>query len=140
MRIIHNDVGLFLLVVDNQHAFEVWPLDLGPPKWAGNNAMSQHAEPQERERDSLGEEDAAEESRHIGKGIANETNDQILEWRCFLDKRRAFFLWNQEASADELIWNQENFGNYEYQYTSHSGGVQTYRSTATLEQAMSEVV
>jgi hypothetical protein len=109
MAIVHDDVWLLLLVVHYVHASEVGPLDLCPADGARDEAVPQHAEAEKWQRHSFRKESSPDKGGHVGKGEANEADDEILKWRCFLDERCALSMWGIVSFANELVWYFENF-------------------------------
>ncbi len=55
--------------------------------------MPQHAEVEEWQRNMLGEEDAADAGRDLGKSISYTADHEVLERRGLLDERRPRLLW-----------------------------------------------
>ncbi|MCJ1368831.1 hypothetical protein MMC20_000038 [Loxospora ochrophaea] len=48
--------------------------------------MTEHAEPREWQSDFLGEEDGADISGDVGKGVADASDDEVLKGRGMLDE------------------------------------------------------
>jgi len=59
--------------------FHTYAPNLSPVDGALPDAVPQHAEPQERKRHTLGEEDFADLGRDVGEGISNTSDDDVLK-------------------------------------------------------------
>ena len=65
--------------------------------------MTKQSEVEERQRDSSGEENFSNARWQIGKGILHAANDNVLERRGVLNKRRLLVLLEEPSVSDEGV-------------------------------------
>lgn len=133
MSIVNNDIRLFLLVVLDEDASEVrlylsvsfnarvklactHPLHLSPSDRTCHDTVAKHSKSQEGQRYALGKEDAANEGWHVGKRIANTSDDEVLKRCRRLDKRAASLVWREISLMDELERDDKHFVHCQHQY------------------------
>jgi hypothetical protein len=71
--------------------------------------MTEHSEPDERERHALGEEDFADGSWDLGEGVSHTSNDNVLEQCCNLDEWGLSGFEEEVALSNQLIRQEEYY-------------------------------
>jgi hypothetical protein len=89
MTVVHHNVRSSSFIVNHIDAFQAFPVDFSPEYRATHNTVANHPEFEEWQCDSLGEENLADLGRDTGECISDNSDDDILEERGLLHKRRA---------------------------------------------------
>lgn len=101
MTIVNHNVWFLVLITNHPNTMETRLLDLTPRNSRFEISMSQHAEPEKGQCDTLGKEDLADVGRDLCECIANAANDKVLEGSGVLIKSRFLFVRDKESFFDE---------------------------------------
>jgi hypothetical protein len=104
VAVVNHNIQFLSFITDHINSMQSMFLDLSPWDSRFTISMPQHAKPEKRQSNTLGEEDLANSGRDFGKSIANAADDKILEGSGVSIESRLLFLCSKEAFFDERVW------------------------------------